>query len=230
MAIFTISDLHLALANKEKTMEVFKGWENYVSKLEENWKKTVSAEDTVVIIGDISWAMRLEDSGKDLSFINSLPGKKILIKGNHDFWWSTTSKVENFIKESGFESISILYNSAKEVEGVGICGSRGWMFKAQTEQDKKILNREIGRITRSIEEAERKNLEPIVFLHYPPVYANDESEEIMNILIEKKVKKCYYGHIHDGGVTKSVIQGEYKGIDFRLVSCDYVNFCPVSVR
>lgn len=230
MAIFTISDLHLSFENEEKSMEVFAGWGNYTARLKENWGKTVKNEDTVIIIGDISWAMKLEDSFKDFEFINNLPGKKVLIKGNHDYWWSTTAKVNNFLKQSGFESISILYNSALEVENIGVCGTRGWLYRCETDQDRKILNREVGRLERSLDEAKKENLEPVVFLHYPPVYGNEESEEIINLLIEKKVKKCYYGHIHDGGATKRLVEGNYKGIDFRLVSCDYINFCPVLVR
>ena len=229
MSIYTISDLHLSLGNKSKSMEVFKGWEGYVEKLKTNWENTVRPEDTVVIIGDISWAMKLEESQKDLDFIDKLPGKKLFIKGNHDFWWSTTAKVNKFIQDNHFDSIHLIYNSGFEVEDICVCGTRGWMFKAQTSQDVKIINREVGRLRRSIEEAESKNLTPYVFLHYPPIYGNEIFEEILNILIEKKVKKCYYGHIHGNGARK-VIEGEYKNIELKLVSCDYVNFCPVLVK
>jgi len=229
MAIYTISDLHLSLG-AQKSMEIFKGWENYVNKLEENWRRVVAPEDTVVIIGDISWAMRLEDSKKDLEFIDKLPGRKIFIKGNHDYWWSTTSKVNNFLKENNFESISILYNSSVNVENVGICGTRGWMFKVLSDQDKKILSREVERLRRSIDAARDADLVPIVFLHYPPMYGKEESMDIINLLIEKKVKKCYYGHIHGDGSIKKVIEGDYKGIEFKLVSCDYIKFCPIRVN
>ncbi len=229
MAIYTISDLHLSLG-AQKSMEIFKGWENYVNNLEENWRKVVAPEDTVVIIGDISWAMKLEDSKRDLEFINKLPGKKIFIKGNHDYWWSTTSKVNNFLKENNFESISILYNSSVNVESIGICGTRGWMFKVLTGQDKKILFREVERLRRSIDAALDANLTPVVFLHYPPIYGKEESMDIMNLLIEKKVKKCYYGHIHGNGSIKKIIEGDYKGIEFKLVSCDYIKFCPIRVN
>ncbi len=231
MSIFAISDLHLSFSDEKKSMEVFEGWKGYTEKLKENWERKIKDKDTVVIVGDISWAMTLENAKYDLKFINDLPGKKILIKGNHDFWWSTSKKVNDFLKENDFNTISILYNSALEVENICICGSRGWMFRSETDQDKKIFMRELGRIERSIDQAyQLKNLDPIVFLHYPRVYANEESKEIINLLIEKKVKRCYYGHIHGSGALNKVLQGSYKGIDFRLVSCDYVNFCPVPVN
>lgn len=231
MSVFTISDLHLSLGNNgEKSMEIFEGWKNYVSKLEQNWSEVVKKDDTVIIVGDISWAMKLEDAKDDLEFINKLPGKKILLKGNHDYWWSSATKINEFLKSNNFESISILYNSSVELEDMCICGTRGWMYKSETDQDKKILLREVGRLRRSIEMAESKNLEPIVFLHYPPVYGREESEEIVNLLIEKNVKKCYYGHIHGNGAIKKVVEGDYKGINLKLVSCDYINFCPLLVR
>lgn len=228
MSVFTISDLHLSL-DAQKSMEIFQGWENYVCKLKDNWNKTVKPEDTVIIVGDISWAMKLEEAFEDLNFINKLPGKKIFIKGNHDFWWSTTAKVNAFLVEKKFDSISILYNSCLKIQNYGICGTRGWMYKIMTDQDKKVLSREVGRLERSIDMALEDNLEPIVFLHYPPVYGREESTDIINLLIEKKVKKCYYGHIHGNGCTRKVIEGDYKGISLKLVSCDYINFSPVKV-
>ena len=229
MAVYTISDLHLSL-DAEKSMEVFNGWEGYVEKLKKNWKFKINENDTVVIIGDISWAMKLEEAKKDLEFLNKLPGKKILLKGNHDFWWSTSKKVNNFLKENNFYSISILHNSACEVENLYICGTRGWMCRSESDVDKKIFTREVERLRRSIEIAELKNFGNIrVFLHYPPVYGKDESEEIINLLIEKKIKKCYYGHIHGNIASKKIVEGDYKGINFSLVSCDYINFCPVLV-
>lgn len=154
MSVYAISDLHLALDNPEKTMEVFEGWENYIEKIKINWEENIKPEDTVVIVGDISWAMKLEEAIKDLTFVDKLPGKKILVKGNHDLWWSTATKINRFLKEKELNSISILYNNAIQVEDICICGTRGWMFKAQTEQDKKIINREVQRLRRSIEEAE----------------------------------------------------------------------------
>lgn len=230
MSIFAISDLHLSLADEQKSMEIFNGWKNYVEKLKENWLKKISKNDTIVIAGDISWAMTLEETKKDFEFINNLPGKKIFVKGNHDYWWSTAKKINDFLKMNNFDSISILYNSFFEVENVAICGSRGWPFKVENEQDEKIFKRELGRIARSIDLALEKNLEPIVFLHYPPIYGNEISEDIINILIEKKVKKCYYGHVHGVGAEKKLMKSKYNGINFELISCDYINFCPTLVK
>ena len=229
MSIFAVADLHLPFG-AGKPMDIFKGWENYTQKLETNWKTLVKPEDTVVIAGDVSWALKLEETFKDFEFLERLPGKKIIIKGNHDFWWSTVTKIENYLKENNFKSIEILLNSAKKIGNICICGTRGWLYRASEEFDKKILAREVGRLRFSLEYDEKLGGEPIVFMHYPPVYGNDESTDIINLLLEKKVKKCYYGHIHGNSAKSKILNGEYKGIDFRLVSCDYINFCPILVR
>ena len=228
MSIFTIADLHLSLG-VSKPMDIFSGWDNYVEKLKENWFKKVRPDDTVVIAGDVSWALRIEEAERDFDFIDSLPGKKIIIKGNHDYWWSTVKKVETFLKNHNYDSISVLLNSAIVVENYCICGTRGWLYRAESENDKKILMRETGRLRRSLEAAEKIGLEPIVFMHYPPVYGTDESKDILDVLIERKVKKCYYGHIHGNRAAKKIITGDYKGINLQLVSCDYVGFSPVLV-
>ena len=225
MSIYAISDLHLSLGTN-KPMDVFKGWNNYVEKLKKNWNEKISDEDTVVIAGDISWGMNFEESYEDFKFIDSLPGKKILIKGNHDYWWSTKNKIENFLKNNNFNSISIVHNSAIPIGNYCICGTRGWTRSFESKSDNKIYLREIGRLKASLDEAEKYGGEPLVFFHYPPVYNFEESEEIINILIERKVKKCYYGHIHGSGADKKVKLGNYKGMEFRLISCDYLNFCP----
>ena len=228
MSVYGIADLHLSFG-VDKSMDVFAGWGDYVNKIEENWKATVKSEDTVIIAGDISWALKLEESQKDLEFINVLPGKKILIKGNHDYWWSTKAKINNFLKENSFGTISVLFNDAYPVENICICGTRGWMYNSEGNEDEKILSREVGRLRCSLDMAQKYGLEPVVFLHYPPVYGNDESEEIINLLIERKVKKCYYGHIHGNVYKRNIVEGDYKGICFKLISCDYINFCPVLV-
>ncbi len=229
MGIYAISDLHLCLSDEKKNMNVFSGWDDYVNKLEQNWRKIITPEDTVVIAGDISWAMRLEDAVKDFEFLNNLSGKKIILKGNHDYWWSTVNKITNFLNINNFSTISLLHNCAYEIENYCICGTRGWMYRPETDQDKKIFAREVGRLSRSLDISKEKNLEPIVFLHYPPVYGRDESKEIIDILIEKQVNKCYYGHIHGNRSSRRVIEGEYKNINLKLISCDYLNFCPIKV-
>ncbi|MBQ3092759.1 MAG: metallophosphoesterase [Clostridia bacterium] len=229
MGIYAISDLHLCLSDEKKNMNVFPGWDDYVNKLEKNWREKITPEDTVVIAGDISWAMRLEDSVKDFEFLNNLPGRKIILKGNHDYWWSTVNKITNFLNTNNFNTINLLHNCAYEIENYCICGTRGWMYRPETEQDKKIFAREVGRLARSLDIAIEKKLEPIVFLHYPPVYGRDESKEIIDILIEKQVNKCYYGHIHGNRSSRRVIEGEYKNINLKLISCDYLNFCPIQI-
>lgn len=229
MSIYAISDLHLSLNNSQKSMEIFPGWKNYIERLKENWFKMVSKGDTVVVAGDISWAMTLEEAVEDFNFINELPGKKILIKGNHDYWWSTKAKIDKFFYENKFHSLQILHNSSVPVEDKLICGTRGWFYDTKEENNEKIMNREIMRLENSLNFNSTQSMEPIVFLHYPPVYGAEEITRIINILIEKNVKKCYYGHIHGVDAAKSVVEGNYKGIDFKLISCDYLNFSPVKV-
>jgi len=231
MSIYAIADLHLSLSTGEsKTMEVFRGWENYVKRIEENWVKTVSDADTVVVAGDLSWAMKLEKAYKDFLFLENLPGRKILIKGNHDYWWSSKNKINQFFKEKDFSSIYIIHNSAEAAENYVICGTRGWFLESKENEDIKILNREVGRLERSIELGKQTGLEPIVFLHYPPVYENFECEEILNVLLENNIKRCYYGHLHGKISGKKAKIGEYKGINFRLISSDQINFTPILVE
>ncbi len=228
MSVYAIADLHLSFG-VDKSMDIFAGWSDYVKKIEENWRKTVKRNDTVVIAGDISWAMKLEEAKKDLGFVNNLPGNKIIIKGNHDYWWTTKSKIENFLKENSLSTISVLFNCAYRVESIFICGTRGWTCNPESEEDKKILAREAGRLKCSLDFAKKYNLEPVVFLHFPPVYGGCESKEIINLLIERKVKKCYYGHIHGGASPKNIIEGDYKGVYFKMISCDYIDFYPILV-
>lgn len=228
MSLYAIADLHLSLGT-DKPMDIFGGWDNYIERLDKNWRSTVKSEDTVVIAGDISWAMRLEQTFKDFSFIESLPGRKIFLKGNHDYWWTTRKKIEAYLKENNFKSISILFNSAEVVENFAVCGTRGWSYDCSTQEDIKILNREVGRLTMSIEQARKLDREVIVFLHYPPVFSGYECTEIMNVLREYKIKKCYYGHIHGKQIGKKAIIGFHNGIDFHMVSSDQVGFVPVLV-
>ncbi|GHU81560.1 ser/threonine protein phosphatase [Clostridia bacterium] len=229
MSLFAIADLHLSLGTN-KPMDVFNGWNDYVERLEKNWRAIVTDSDTVVIAGDISWAMKLPETHADFSFINSLPGKKLFLKGNHDYWWVTRKKIEDYLTENNFNTISLIFNSAKAVGEYTVCGTRGWFYDAETDADMKVLNREVGRLKASIEEALKVNLEPVVFLHYPPVFGDVECDEILNVLLEYNIKKCYYGHIHGGAAAKKAITGDYRGIRFNLISCDYANFTPVLVR
>lgn len=229
MSLFAIADLHLSLG-EDKPMDIFSGWDNYVERLEKNWRSIVKEDDTVVIAGDISWAMKLEETYTDFKFIEDLPGKKIFLKGNHDYWWGTKSKIEKFLAENNLNSISILFNNAYVCDEYALCGTRGWFLENDSEADIKVLNREVGRLQASINEAKKTGAEPIVFLHYPPVYASTECAEIMDVLLNNNIKKCYYGHIHGHSNMKNAVEGMYKGIDFKLISCDRVLFTPILVR
>lgn len=229
MSVYVIADLHLSLGTN-KPMDVFKGWDNHLERLKTNWDKLVTEEDTLVIAGDISWAMKLSESYEDFKFIHERPGRKLILKGNHDYWWSTKSKIEAFFSEHGFHDIAIIHNSAFVTDGIGICGTRGWMYNSESEADKKILNREVGRLRTSIEDSLRQQAEPVVFLHYPPVYDTFVCREIIDVLQEYSISDCYFGHIHGTHAAKRALTGEYEGIKMHLISCDYIDFCPRLVR
>ena len=229
MSLFAIADLHLSLGT-DKPMDIFGGWSDYVTKLETNWQNKVRPEDTVVIPGDISWGMNFEQSKKDFEFINKLNGRKIISKGNHDYWWSTKTKMDVFLKNNSLDSISILFNNSYVVDDYAICGTRGWFLENESQNDIKVLNREVGRLEMSIQSAIKTGKEPIVFLHYPPVYGTTKCDEIFNVLLKYDIKKCYYGHLHGKKNMRFAIEGEYEGIDFKLISCDRLSFMPILVR
>lgn len=222
MSLFAIADTHLSLGTN-KPMDSFPGWNDYVERLGNNWNSIVKEEDTVVIAGDISWAMNFDELYEDFSFLNDLNGKKIIVKGNHDYWWNTLSKMNKFIEENNLDSINILQNNSYDVEGISVCGSRGWMFESSEEHDEKILSREVGRIKMSLDSAVNENR--ILFLHYPPITTNSSCNEILDTLKEYGIKKCFYGHLH-GMATKYAFEGEYDGIDFKLISADRLSFVP----
>ena len=226
MSIFAIADTHLSFGT-DKPMDSFPGWNDYVSRIEKNWNKLVEDKDTVIIAGDISWAMNFDELYADFKFIDSLNGTKIILKGNHDYWWNTLSKMNKFLEDNDFNSIKFLYNNSYEVEGVSICGSRGWMFETEEEHDEKVLNREIGRIKMSLDSAACD--EKILFLHYPPVTTDSKCEGIMNLLKEYEIKSCYYGHLH-GIAAKLAVDDVVDGIKFKLISCDKLSFMPLLIK
>ena len=226
MSLFVIADTHLSFGTN-KPMDDFFGWDNYTQRLEKNWNSVVSNDDTVVIVGDISWAMNFDELKADFDFLNSLNGNKIIIKGNHDYWWSTATKMNKFIEKNNYDTIKILHNNSYEVEGISICGSRGWMFESEEDHDEKILNREVNRLKMSLDSATSNN--KIVFLHYPPVITDSVCKEIFDLLKAYGIKKCYYGHLH-GIAAKMAIDGNVEGIDLRLVSCDRLGFTPKLIR
>lgn len=242
MSVFTIADLHLSTnAATDKSMEVFgKRWIDYTEKLEKSWRAVVSDSDTVIIPGDISWALKLEEAHSDLEFINKLPGKKLIGKGNHDFWWATSKKMQAFFDECGFDTLSILYNNAYVIENGIVCGTRGWFLEeghqvAVGEADyQKIVNRELIRLRISLDAAEKLQKEhfdtagialPInVFLHFPPVWLDFVCREFVDVLHEYGVKNCYFGHIHGGYNVPRCF--EFEGISMSLISSDFLNFSP----
>lgn len=228
MSLFAIADTHLSLGT-DKPMDIFKGWSGYVDKLRENWESTVSDSDTVVIAGDISWGMSLEGALDDFRFIDSLPGQKIILKGNHDYWWTTMRKMETFLNQNEMNTIRFLHNNTITVGDIAVCGSRGWFFDAEESADNKVLLREAGRLRTSINLAKETGLEPVVFLHYPPITQNMVCEEIYNVLLETGIKRCYYGHLHGPSMTRS-INSVRDGIEFALISCDFLAFAPKLVE
>ena len=167
MAIFVIGDLHLSLG-AQKPMDVFPGWQGYLARLEANWRALIAPGDTVVLAGDTSWAMKLEDTAADFAFLQSLPGKKLLIKGNHDYWWNSAAKMRAFFARQGFDSLDILHNNSYEAEGLALCGTRSWMLDAADPQDEKVRAREQGRLRASLAAA-APGCERLAFLHYPPL-------------------------------------------------------------
>ena len=222
MKIYAISDLHLSYST-DKPMDVFgQKWENYESKIEQNWKDKVEEDDVVILAGDFSWATYLEDALEDFKYLNSLPGKKILLKGNHDYWWETISKLNKFVNDNGFENIYFLHNNFYDVGKYFICGTRYW----QDEEDKdneKIYNRECERLKISLDLACKENPEKeiIVVTHYPP------DEKIINITKGYNVKKWIYGHIHSNYEDMLV---KHANIEMFLTSCDYLEFNLLSLE
>ncbi|MBQ7737090.1 MAG: metallophosphoesterase [Oscillospiraceae bacterium] len=229
MSLFAIGDLHLALGAPEKNMEVFSGrWTGYVDKIRRGFD-LVGAEDTCVICGDFCWAMDLEAALPDFAFLNELPGKKILLKGNHDYWWNTAAKMNAFFRRNGLDTLSLLHNNCVPFEDAAVCGTRGWFYEEETgaAHDAKILRREAGRLETSLRCAGDR--EKIVFLHYPPIYQHYRCGEIMELLVRYGVRECYYGHIHGNG-SRSAFQGEENGVHYRLLSADYLDFYPLKIR
>lgn len=226
MSLFAIADTHLSFGTN-KPMDTFDGWQNYTQRLEKNWNNLVDDHDFVIIAGDISWAMSFEQLYADFDFINKLKGKKIILKGNHDYWWNTVKKMNEFVEQNHFDTISFLHNNSYEFDGFSVCGSRGWLFDSDEAQDEKVLNREVVRLKMSLDSS--ADAEKIVFLHYPPITTNEKCEEILNLLKNYGIKKCYYGHLH-GVAAKYAIDDKIDGIDFKLISADRLNFTPYLIK
>ncbi len=228
MALYAIGDLHLSLA-ADKPMDVFGGrWSGYVDKLLEGFS-ALGPEDTTVLCGDLSWGMSMEQAREDFLFIDRLPGRKIVLKGNHDYWWSTASKAYKFFEANGVGTIEILNNNCLLYGETAICGTRGWFYEEERSaaHDKKIMLREIMRLEASLKAAGDR--EKIVFLHYPPKFMNYECPEILGLLESYGVRECYYGHIHGKGCL-AAFEGVERGVKFKLVSADHLLFRPYKVR
>ena len=224
MSIYAIGDLHLSF-NTPKPMNIFgNNWENHEEKIKLDWLSKVKEEDTVIHPGDFSWAINLKDATKDFEYLNSLPGKKIMLKGNHEYWWTTITNMKNFLQENNFKNIEFLQNNSIEVEDKVICGTRGWtLVNEETQNSKKILKREALRLELSIQDGLNKNKEIIVFMHYPPITKQNLNTEFMKILQKYNIKKCYYAHLHGHSINDAV-QGIVNQIEFKLVSADALDF------
>lgn len=227
MSVFAIADLHLPLG-VNKPMDIFGGWDNYVERLHDNWQSKVRAEDTVIVPGDISWALKIDDTLKDFEFIENLNGKKVFLKGNHDLWWSTRSKVEKFWADNGFKTLHLVQNDHFRIGDTAICGTRGWINDDSEPADAKVIAREAIRLEMSIKSALDAGLKPVVFLHYPPLYASAENLDILEVLHRYGIKNCFYGHLH-GKTHAFAVNGTRDGVTYQLVSADFLHFDPMDI-
>ena len=224
MAIYTIGDLHLSFGNP-KPMNIFgENWNDHEEKIKKDWVEKVKAEDTVIHPGDFSWAMYLKDTVKDFEYLNGLPGKKIMLKGNHEYWWTTLSSMKKFLQEHNFQNIDFIQNNSIEVEDKIICGTRGWsLLNERTLNEQRLIDREALRLELSIKSALNKEKEIIVFMHYPPVIKQNINTEFMKVLKKYDIKRCYYAHLHSKSIDDAV-EGLVYGVNFKLVSADALNF------
>lgn len=225
MALFTIGDPHFSFS-VDKPMDIFKGWTDYVDRLKDNWNAIVGESDSVVIPGDISWAMNFEEAKKDFRFLNDeLNGTKYILKGNHDYWWNTMNKMNKFLADNGFDKIKIIHNNAYQVEGFVLAGTRGWFYDDSADDIHKVILREAGRLRMSLTEAQKLEGEIIAFLHYPPLNEVQRCDELLDVLAGFPVKQCFFGHLH-GFVAPGCAKIEDNGIKYNLVSADYLRFTP----
>ena len=229
MSIFVIGDLHLSF-NNPKPMDIFgENWAGHEEKIRNNWIQNVTEKDLVILPGDFSWETYLEDTKQDFNYLNNLPGKKLLLKGNHDYWWTTVTSMRTFFKENNFKNIDFLYNNSYEFEDKIICGTRGWSIIDEAD-DKKLIKRELIRLELSLQNGVNKygnDKEIIVFMHYPPItqakILSEEEAEFVQLMKKYNVKRCYYGHLHGASISDAV-EGNVEGIEFKLVSADGLDF------
>lgn len=226
MALYVLGDPHLSF-RAHKPMDVFGGaWDGYVDKLRAGLS-ILREEDTIVLAGDISWGMSLEEAEEDFAFLNSFPGRKLILKGNHDYWWTTANKTYQFWAEHGFTTLNLLHNNCYEYGEYALCGTRGWFWEEdQNGHNQKVFNRELLRLEASLKAAgERPRL---AFLHYPPLYQGYRCQEILDLLERYQVKSCYYGHLH-GGSHRLALEGVHGTVEYHLVAGDYLGFHPLKI-
>lgn len=228
MALYAMGDLHLCLG-APKPMDVFGGaWVGYMEKLKQGLS-VITEKDTLVLMGDLSWALDLNSAVADFAWINEIPGRKIILKGNHDYWWSTQAKFTKFCLENGFSDLNLLNNNCYFYDDWAICGTRGWFFEEERsgDHDEKVFRRELIRLEASLKAAGDR--EKMVFLHYPPRYKGYTCREILDLLESYGVRQCFYGHLH-GASHKLAMEGTWDGVEYRLLSADYLNFQPYIVK
>ena len=226
MALYAIGDLHLGLS-VDKPMDVFgPGWENHVERLRDAFSQ-LHDDDVTVLCGDTSWGIDFAESLADFRFIDGLPGRKLLVKGNHDYWWNTAAKMKRFFAENGITTIDILHNNCHFYGEYALCGTRGWFFEEdQKPHNEKVLRREVMRLEASLKLAEGRPI--LAFLHYPPLYEGYRCAEILEVLQRYRVERCYYGHLH-GPTHRRAMEGSYGGVDYYLISADYLRFIPKKI-
>ncbi len=224
MALYAIGDLHLSLT-ADKPMEVFgPAWENYTARIGEGLF-ALTAEDVLVLAGDTSWGMSLEEAEADFQFLDRFPCKKYLVKGNHDYWWTTAAKLHRFFDEKGIHTLDLLHNNCVFYGDYAVCGTRGW-FLEEDAHNVKVLNREVGRLEASLKAAGEKPI--LCFLHYPPLYQGYECPEILETLEKYRVSTCCYGHLH-GHAIRRRLEGKRGETEFSLISADYLGFVPKKI-
>ncbi len=226
MSLYAIGDLHLSTKGN-KPMDVFgREWSNHTERLKAAFSR-LGEDDVTVLCGDTSWGSDFEESLEDFRWINNLPGKKIILKGNHDYWWNTVAKMKRFLEENNFSTIDILHNNCFFYEEYALCGTRGWFYEEeQTDHNEKVLRREVGRLEASLKAAEGRPI--LAFLHYPPLYSGYRCPEIIKKLEEYEVERCFYGHLH-GPSHKRAIAGRMGTVAYSLVSADYLKFVPKKI-
>ena len=237
MAIYAMADLHLSLSIPDKSMTVFgAGWDNYIERINDNWRSVVGEDDTVIVSGDISWATKLSETEKDFAFLSSLPGRKLLCRGNHDYWWTTISKMEEFFASNGYDGIEIVRTNVVEADGCLISGTRGWMLPGDgefKEQDRKIYDREIARLKLCFAEMDKadpaREKKRIIMLHYPPITRFAHPTDFTSVISEGGADICVYGHLHGRAHDKIYTGIEFDGCSYYCIAGDYLKFMPMRI-